>query len=64
MMIGALLVMLVLMFAFQVENLTSRWLAVLLIILPILINSYFNSALPYLQMRWLKVPHNAASPRS
>ncbi len=42
-MIGALLLTLVLIFAFQAENLTSRWLAVLLIAVPILIQVYFNS---------------------
>jgi arsenite transporter len=61
-MIGALLVTLVLIFAFQAENLTKRWLAVLLIAVPILIQVYFNSSLAYLLMRWFKVPHNVASP--
>src|SRR5512133_1181460 len=61
-MIGALLLTLVLIFAFQAENLTKRWLAVLLIAVPILIQVYFNSGLTYLLMRWFKVPHNVASP--
>ncbi len=61
-MIGALLLTLVLIFAFQAENLTRRWLAVLLIAVPIIIQVYFNSGLTYLIMRWLKVPHNIASP--
>jgi len=61
-MIGALLLTLVLIFAFQAENLTKRWLAVLLIAVPILIQVYFNSGLAYLLMRWFKVPHNVASP--
>lgn len=61
-MIGALLLTLVLIFAFQAENLTKRWLAVLLIAVPILIQVYFNSGLTYMLMRWLKVPHNVASP--
>jgi arsenite transporter len=61
-MIGALLLTLVLIFAFQAENLTKRWLAVLLIAVPILIQVYFNSGLTYLLMRWFKVPHNIASP--
>jgi ACR3 family arsenite transporter len=58
----ALLLTLVLIFAFQAENLTTRWLAVLLLAVPILIQVYFNSALAYLLMRWFKVPHNVASP--
>jgi len=61
-MIGALLLTLVLIFAFQAENLTKRWFAVLLIAAPILIQVYFNSSLTYLLMRWLKAPHNVASP--
>jgi ACR3 family arsenite transporter len=52
----------VLIFAFQAENLTSRWVAVLLIAVPILIQVYFNSGLTYMLMRWLKVPHNVGSP--
>jgi len=61
-MIGALLVTLVLIFAFQAENLTNRWVAVLLIAVPILIQVYFNSGLTYMLMRWFRVPHNVASP--
>jgi arsenite transporter len=61
-MISALLLTLVLIFAFQAENLTKRWLAVLLIAVPILIQVYFNSSLTYLLMRWFKVPHNVAAP--
>jgi ACR3 family arsenite transporter len=58
----ALLLTLVMIFAFQAENLTSRWFAVLLIAVPILIQVYFNSSLTYLLMRFFKVPHNVASP--
>jgi ACR3 family arsenite transporter len=61
-MIVALLLTLVLIFAFQAENLTTRWLAVLLLAVPILVQVYFNSSLAYLLMRWWKVPHNVASP--
>jgi ACR3 family arsenite transporter len=61
-MIGALLLTLVLIFAFQAENLTRRWLAVLLIAVPIIIQVYFNSGLTYLLMRRLRVPHDVASP--
>jgi len=60
--IAALLLTLVLIFAFQAENLTSRWVAVLLIAVPIVIQVYFNSGLTYLLMRWFRVPHNVASP--
>jgi ACR3 family arsenite transporter len=58
----ALLLTLVLIFAFQAENLTVRWLAVLLLAAPIIVQVYFNSTLAYLLMRWLRVPHNVASP--
>ncbi len=58
----ALLMTLVLIFAFQAENLTTRWLAVLLLAVPIVIQVYFNSTLAYLLMRKLRVPHNVASP--
>jgi arsenite transporter len=61
-MIGALLLTLVLIFAFQAENLTTKWFAVILLAIPILIQVYFNSSLAYLLMRWFKVPHNVASP--
>ena len=60
--ISALLLTLVLIFAFQAENLTTRWLAVLLLAVPIVIQVYFNSSLAYLLMRKLRVPHNVASP--
>ncbi|MCX6895424.1 MAG: arsenical-resistance protein, partial [Verrucomicrobia bacterium] len=61
-MIGALLLTLVLIFAFQSENLTRRWFAVLLIAVPILIQVYFNSGLAYLLMRACRVEHNVAAP--
>jgi ACR3 family arsenite transporter len=60
--IAALLLTLVLIFAFQAQNLTQRWFAVLLLAVPIIIQVYFNSSLTYLVMRWLKVPHNVAAP--
>jgi len=58
----ALLLTLVLIFAFQAGNLTTRWLAVLLLAVPIIIQVYLNSTLAYLLMRWFRVPHNIASP--
>jgi ACR3 family arsenite transporter len=58
----ALLLTLLLIFAFQADNLTSKWVAVILIAIPILIQVYFNSGLTYLLMRLFKVPHNVASP--
>jgi len=61
-MIASLLLTLVLIFAFQSDNLTKRWIAVLLIAVPIIIQVYFNSGLTYLLMRVLRVQHNVASP--
>jgi ACR3 family arsenite transporter len=58
----ALLATLVLIFAFQAENILTNWLAVILIAVPIMIQVYFNSGLVYLLMRLFKVPHNVASP--
>jgi ACR3 family arsenite transporter len=61
-MIGALLLTLALIFAFQAENLTQKWFAVILLAVPIMIQVYFNSSITYLLMRQFKVPHNVASP--
>lgn len=60
--VAALLATLVLIFAFQADNLTNQWFAVVLIAVPILVQVYFNSGLTYLLMRWFRVPHNVASP--
>jgi ACR3 family arsenite transporter len=60
--IFSLLATLVLIFAFQAENILTNWVAVLLIAVPILIQVYFNSGLTYWLMRAAKVPHNVASP--
>ncbi len=58
----ALLATLVLIFAFQADNITGRWFHVLLIAVPILIQVYFNSALAYGLMKWFRIPHNVAAP--
>ena len=60
--IVALLATLVLIFAFQAENILTNWIAVLLLAVPIMIQVYFNSGLTYVVMRLLRVPHNVASP--
>ncbi|MDD5349453.1 MAG: ACR3 family arsenite efflux transporter [Chthoniobacteraceae bacterium] len=60
--IAALLATLVLIFAFQAGNLTHRWLAVLLLAVPILVQIYSNAGLTYLLMRWFKVEHRVAAP--
>lgn len=60
--ISALLATLVLIFAFQADNITGRLFHVLLIAVPITIQVYFNSSLAYGLMKWLKVPYNVAAP--
>ena len=59
---SALLATLVLIFAFQADNITQKYLHVLLIAVPILIQVYFNSSLAYGLMRLLKVPYSVAAP--
>jgi ACR3 family arsenite transporter len=58
----ALLSTLVLIFAFQADNITGRYWHVLLIAVPILVQVYFNSSLAYGLMKWLKVEHAVAAP--
>jgi len=58
----ALLATLVMIFAFQAENITTRWFHVVLIAIPILIQVYFNSSLTYGLMRWFRVPYAVAAP--
>jgi ACR3 family arsenite transporter len=58
----ALLCTLVLIFAFQAENITARWFHVVLIAIPILIQVYFNSSLTYGLMRLFKVNYAVAAP--
>ena len=60
----ALLATLVLIFAFQAENILTKWPVVLLLAVPIVIQVYFNSSLTYGLMRFFKVPHNIATPGS
>ncbi|MFN0151860.1 MAG: ACR3 family arsenite efflux transporter [bacterium] len=58
----ALLLTLVLIFAFQADNITSRSLHVLLIAVPLVIQVFFNAGLVYALMRWFRIPHNIAAP--
>jgi ACR3 family arsenite transporter len=60
--VTALLATLVCIFAFQAENITTRFFHIVLIAIPILIQVYFNSSLTYGLMKWLKVPHRVAAP--
>jgi ACR3 family arsenite transporter len=58
----ALLATLVLIFAFQAENITTRWFHVLLIAVPILLQVYFNSSLTYGLMKLFRVDYAVAAP--
>lgn len=58
----ALLATLTVIFAFQAENITTRWFHVLLIAVPILIQVYFNSSLTYGLMKLFKVEYAVAAP--
>jgi len=58
----ALLVTLIIIFAFQGEVILNNWFSIILIAIPILIQVYFNSTLAYSLARYFKVPHNIASP--
>ena len=58
----ALLATLVLIFAFQADNITGKFTHVLLIAVPILIQVYFNSSLAYGLMRLFRVEYAVAAP--
>jgi ACR3 family arsenite transporter len=60
--IVALLATLVLIFAFQADNITGKFFHVILIAVPILIQVYFNSSLAYGLMRLFKVEFAVAAP--
>ena len=59
---AALLATLVLIFAFQADNVTAKTLHVALIAVPILIQVYFNSSLAYGLMRLFRVEYAIAAP--
>jgi len=58
----ALLATLVLIFAFQADNIVGKSFHVVLIAIPILIQVYFNASLAYGLMKWLRVPYSVAAP--
>jgi arsenite transporter len=58
----ALLATLVLIFAFQAENLTAKSWHVALIAIPILLQVYLNASLAYGLMWWKRVPYSVAAP--
>jgi arsenite transporter len=60
--IAALLGALVLIFAFQSDNITGRFSHVVLIAIPITLQVYLNAGLAYGLMKWLRVEHSVAAP--
>jgi ACR3 family arsenite transporter len=58
----ALLATLILLFAFQADNITARWFHVVLIAVPILLQVYFNSSVTYALMKLFRVPYAVAAP--
>lgn len=58
----ALLTTLILIFAFQAENITQKFFYVILIAIPILIQVYFNSSLVYWLMKKFRLSHSIAAP--
>ncbi len=59
---AALLTTLVLIFAFQADNIVGKFLHVLLIAVPITVQVYFNSSLVYGLMKFFRVEHAVAAP--
>ncbi len=59
---AALLATLVLIFGFQADNISEKFLHVAMIAVPILIQVYFNSSLTYGLMRLFRVEHKVAAP--
>jgi ACR3 family arsenite transporter len=60
--LGALLLMLVLLFGFQGRQIVAQPLVIAMLAVPILIQVYFNSGLAYLLNRKLGVAHCVAGP--
>jgi ACR3 family arsenite transporter len=60
--ITALLATLVFIFAFQSDNITSRFFHVVLIAVPITLQVYLNASLVYGLMKVMKVEHAVAAP--
>ncbi len=60
--IVALLVTLVIIFAFQGEVILGKLSHIVLIAIPLLVQVYFNAGLAYGLARWLRVPHAVAAP--
>ncbi|HEU4503469.1 MAG TPA: ACR3 family arsenite efflux transporter [Nitrospira sp.] len=60
--ITALLLTLILIFAFQADNIIGKPWHVALIAIPILLQVYMNASLAYSLMHWFRVPYSVAAP--
>lgn len=60
--ITALLLTLILVFAFQADNLIGKPWHVAFIAVPILLQVYMNASLTYSLMHWFRIPHAVAAP--
>jgi ACR3 family arsenite transporter len=60
--ITALLLTLVLIFAFQADNIIGKPWHVALIAIPILLQVYLNASLAYGLMQWFRIPYAVAAP--
>ena len=60
--ISALLATLILIFAFQADNLIAKWFHVALIAVPIILQVYFNASLTYGLMKVVGVKYAIAAP--
>ncbi len=58
----ALLVTLILLFAFQGETIVNRPFIILLVAIPLVIQTYVIFAIAWFGGRWLKLPHAVCSP--
>ena len=60
--ITALLATLILIFAFQADNIVNKFFHVIIIAIPIIVQVYFNSSLAYGLMKLFRVEHAIAAP--
>jgi arsenite transporter len=60
--IGALLLTLLLLFAFQGNNIVENPMIILLIAVPLIIQTYFIFFIAWFGGRWLRLPHAICSP--
>lgn len=60
--ITGLLATVVLLFGFQAETIIAKPLAIVLIAIPLLIQTYGIFAIAYGAAKWMKLPHNIAAP--